>query len=450
MGVRPRWKDSFSRPLAPMLSRLAMGLLDSISSAVNSSHSSERLKCGPCSCLRASSSASAYAPRCSSRRSRHGSTGCDSGTGWKQGRDCATLPGTVLAARPVRAALRTTRCVTPTMAASAREMPTGYTSWSNSSSMSCCCCCLSSGLVGRPSSGCVSEDGNHSCMPCGPYDHQGISTPAMPSVGAGCGCASASSPPGDICSPAPACPLAMEEVLAAWASAGAGVRGSVTRWPSGSCLVVAATWPGMLMMELEAPAMGSCSCSWPDLEPVLPPRPSPSSPLATDGALDSEGAADMGPTGMLSDSQNVSTSVDRVTSEPTSRSSALISPPQRSSTHCRGSSCVAGLAPFAPCASSSTASMCSVGEVGTSARSSSGRPTSSMEISRTSCSDAAGFPSGVSCPRTLTSYTAISSGSLAMSTCRPTQSTASGGCVSGKRHSSDAKSRWYLGKSSSS
>lgn len=62
-------------------------LLPSISSVVNSSHSSERLKWGPPSCLFASARASGKAPCCSRRLRSAGSTGCDSGTGRKQGRD---------------------------------------------------------------------------------------------------------------------------------------------------------------------------------------------------------------------------------------------------------------------------------------------------------------------------------------------------------------------------
>jgi hypothetical protein len=64
----------------------------SMSSVVNSSHSRDLLKWGPPSWRVASANASGSAPCCSSRLSRAGSTGCDSGTGRKQGRGSARAP----------------------------------------------------------------------------------------------------------------------------------------------------------------------------------------------------------------------------------------------------------------------------------------------------------------------------------------------------------------------
>lgn len=62
---------------------------------------------------------------------------------------------------PSPALFRTVRCVMPTIATSATEMPTGYTSWSNSSSGSWG---ETPGLVGD--SGVVaSELAKRSCMP---------------------------------------------------------------------------------------------------------------------------------------------------------------------------------------------------------------------------------------------------------------------------------------------
>lgn len=62
----------------------------------------------------------------------------------------------------------------PMMATSVREMPTGYTSLSNSSSGSVDARALISRACGER--GWWREEGNQSCMPRAPYVHQGIST----------------------------------------------------------------------------------------------------------------------------------------------------------------------------------------------------------------------------------------------------------------------------------
>eukprot|EP00955_Chlamydomonas_euryale_P053066 355366-Chlamydomonas_euryale.AAC.4 len=97
-----------------------------MSSVVKSSHSSERMKYGPASWRRASAVASARLPAASRRRSRHGSTGWLSGTGCRHGRDAASdAGGAPPAATASAAGARVTRCVTPTIDASARLMPIG-------------------------------------------------------------------------------------------------------------------------------------------------------------------------------------------------------------------------------------------------------------------------------------------------------------------------------------
>ena len=61
------------------------------------------------------------------------------------------------------------------IATSAKEIPIGYTSLSNSSSGSIEVDAASN--LGE--SGSVREEGNHSCMPRAPYVHQGTSTSSM-------------------------------------------------------------------------------------------------------------------------------------------------------------------------------------------------------------------------------------------------------------------------------
>mmetsp|Transcript_30658 Transcript_30658/g.78734 ORF Transcript_30658/g.78734 Transcript_30658/m.78734 type:complete len:261 (+) Transcript_30658:985-1767(+) len=90
------------------------------------------------------------------------------------------------------------RWVTPTMAASAREMPTGYTSRSNSSSGS------GSPVGWNPATavptlvgvdGSAMVEGYHSCMPRAPYAHHGISTAAYSAFSS----VSSAAPAGAVC-----------------------------------------------------------------------------------------------------------------------------------------------------------------------------------------------------------------------------------------------------------
>ena len=79
-----------------------------------------------------------HSPTCSSLLRRQGSTGWLSGTGCMQGSGPSAPPAAPAPAAKGREAVevpragagaRVIRCVMPTMEASAREMPMGYTSW---------------------------------------------------------------------------------------------------------------------------------------------------------------------------------------------------------------------------------------------------------------------------------------------------------------------------------